>query len=246
MGQKLTTCMICYNEEDMIRVGLRSALTVSDEVVIVDGFSTDKTVKIIKEFIEQYPGKIKLIQSIFNHDSVYNPDYHFGMAKQLACDNATGDWILMLDADECIDTTYSEIHNKIEETKNNAFAIEYIHFINDFGHIDNSQPVHIGLMRLHRNLKNLGYAEKKNHALPKFDCIGQHEVMREIKLYHLGYLRGIGKIRDRFLRNNFGSTAHPIGWMRTWKMWHYTGDYPTKRFDMELIPKIIKEEFFID
>jgi hypothetical protein len=33
---------------------------------------------------------------------------------------------------------------------------------------------------------------------------------------------------------------------RRWMNWHYSGNYPTRPFPMQLIPKIIKEGFEIE
>lgn len=43
---KLSTVIITYNEEDKIERCIRSAQTVSEEVIILDSFSTDRTVEI--------------------------------------------------------------------------------------------------------------------------------------------------------------------------------------------------------
>jgi glycosyltransferase involved in cell wall biosynthesis len=241
---KLTVCMITYNEKDMLNIGLRSALTVADEIVIVDGYSNDGTWEELNSFKEKYP-IIKLLQSKDNHDSLNNPEYHFGKAKQLAVDNATGDWILWLDADECLadNLTYEYIHEAIERPMSDVMSLEYIHFINNFSTIDNSVPIHIGLCRLHKRRNDFRYDHRKNHTLPEVKT--PHAMLGGI-IFHLGYLRGINKIYERYKRNLTGSTAHPGGYMRYWRDWHYLGDYPTRKINMKIIPKIIREAYDIE
>ncbi|GIW64698.1 MAG: glycosyl transferase [Patescibacteria group bacterium] len=85
---KLSLCLAVYNEEKNIHYPLKSAIDLVDEVVIVDGGSTDKTVEIAKS----YGKKVKII----NTD---NPAM-FHNNKQKAIDEARGEWILQLDADE--------------------------------------------------------------------------------------------------------------------------------------------------
>lgn len=85
---KLSLCIATYNEEKNIHYPMDSAYDLVDEVVIVDGGSTDKTVKIAKS----YGKKVKIIQSD-------NPKM-FHKNKQKAIMEAKGDWILQLDADE--------------------------------------------------------------------------------------------------------------------------------------------------
>ncbi len=85
---KLSLCLAVYNEEKNIHYPLKSAIDLVDEVVIVDGGSTDKTVEIAKS----YGKKVRII----NTD---NPAM-FHKNKQKAIDEARGEWILQLDADE--------------------------------------------------------------------------------------------------------------------------------------------------
>jgi glycosyltransferase involved in cell wall biosynthesis len=91
MAQKkvlLTLTIPTFNEEENIRIPLDSAYDMVDEVLIVDGGSTDKTVEIAKS----YGSKVRVL-------SVDNPS-NFLINKQRAIDNAKGEWILQLDADE--------------------------------------------------------------------------------------------------------------------------------------------------
>ena len=86
MSQKysISACIITLNEESRIRDCLESVKWV-DEIIVVDSFSTDKTVDICKEYTDRvyqraWPGNID------------QKNYTIGLAK---CD-----WILSLDADE--------------------------------------------------------------------------------------------------------------------------------------------------
>ncbi len=87
---RLSLCIAVYNEEKNIHYPLDSAYDFVDEVIIVDGGSTDKTVEIARS----YGKKVK----IFLQD---NPPM-FHLNKQKAIEKATGDWILQLDADEAL------------------------------------------------------------------------------------------------------------------------------------------------
>ena len=86
---KLSVVMATYNEERNIGRCLEAVKNLADEIIIVDGKSTDNTVKIAKKF------KAKIIL-------VDNNPTHFHAQKKLAIDTAKGDWILQLDADECL------------------------------------------------------------------------------------------------------------------------------------------------
>jgi len=82
--KRLSVCLITANEEDRLRPSLESVAW-ADEIVVVDAESTDKTVMIAREFTDRV---------------VVRPWPGFAAQKNFALDQATGDWILSLDADE--------------------------------------------------------------------------------------------------------------------------------------------------
>lgn len=84
----LSVVLATYNEEKNLASCLDSIKELADEIVIVDGTSTDKTVEIAKK----YNAVIKITTNKKN----------FHINKQMAIDMATKDWILQLDADEHI------------------------------------------------------------------------------------------------------------------------------------------------
>lgn len=85
---KLSVAIATHNEEENIKRCLESVREIADEIVIVDGLSTDRTVEIAKEF-----GAKILVKD--------NPSM-FHINKQKAIDLTSGDWILQLDADEFV------------------------------------------------------------------------------------------------------------------------------------------------
>ncbi len=86
----LSLCINTYNEEKNIPYPLESAYDLVDEVVIIDGSSSDKTIEVAKSYGE----KVK----VFVTDNPKN----FITNKQRAIEKASGDWILQLDADEAL------------------------------------------------------------------------------------------------------------------------------------------------
>ncbi len=85
---KLSIALATYNEEHFLFRCLESIADIADEIVIVDGGSSDTTKKIAKE----YGAKI------YDFD---NPAI-FHINKQRAIDRCHGQWILQLDADEVV------------------------------------------------------------------------------------------------------------------------------------------------
>jgi glycosyltransferase involved in cell wall biosynthesis len=81
---RLSVAIIAWNEEERLRPCLESVAW-ADEILLVDAESTDKTVAIAREFTDRvwvrpWPG--------------------FATQKNFALEQATGQWILSLDADE--------------------------------------------------------------------------------------------------------------------------------------------------
>lgn len=90
----LSVVLATYNEEKNLPDCLDSIKGLADELVVVDGGSTDKTVAIAREH------DAKVIETT-------NPPI-FHINKQKAIDSATKDWILQLDADERIDKSLED------------------------------------------------------------------------------------------------------------------------------------------
>jgi glycosyltransferase involved in cell wall biosynthesis len=84
---KLSVVIITLNEEAKILRTLESAKPIADEIVVVDSMSDDATVRICREF------GCKVFQRKFDG---------YGNQKQFAVDQASGDWVLSLDADEVV------------------------------------------------------------------------------------------------------------------------------------------------
>lgn len=82
---KISACVISYNEEDKIEYCLKSLSKVADEIIVVDSLSTDKTVEIASKYT----------------DKIYRQKF-LGHVEQknLAVSKANHDWIISLDCDE--------------------------------------------------------------------------------------------------------------------------------------------------
>jgi glycosyltransferase involved in cell wall biosynthesis len=81
---KISLITITKNEEELIGQCLKSAWF-CEEKIVVDSFSTDRTVEIARECGAR----------VFQHEFT-----NYVMQKQMALDHATGDWVLLMDADE--------------------------------------------------------------------------------------------------------------------------------------------------
>ena len=85
--KKISATIITFNEEKEIAACLASLQGVVDEIVVLDSFSTDKTPEICKQF------GAKVYQQVWRG---------YGQQKNDAASKATHNYILNLDADECL------------------------------------------------------------------------------------------------------------------------------------------------
>lgn len=108
--EKLSVTIITYNEEENIRDCLESVKW-ADEIVVLDSFSTDKTVEICREYT----------------DKIYQNKWcGFVEQKNFALDKASHNWILSIDADERISDKLTAEIKKLLLTDGPGFNGYYI------------------------------------------------------------------------------------------------------------------------
>jgi glycosyltransferase involved in cell wall biosynthesis len=109
----ITVIIPTFNEEACLYRALYS-VKFADEIIVVDSFSTDRTVEIANQF------NCKVIQRQFDN---------FSSQKNHALQFATKEWVLFLDADERV--TYNlqqEILDAINNGKHTAYKLNFPHF----------------------------------------------------------------------------------------------------------------------
>ncbi|OGH14295.1 MAG: hypothetical protein A2687_01565 [Candidatus Levybacteria bacterium RIFCSPHIGHO2_01_FULL_38_26] len=94
----ISVVLATYNEEKNLPACLDSVEDLADEIVVVDGWSKDRTVQIAKK----YGAKVKIT----------NNPLIFHINKQKAIDMAAKNWVLQLDADEHVTP---ELREEIKE-----------------------------------------------------------------------------------------------------------------------------------
>lgn len=87
-GASISACAIMKNEINHVEAWLDNIRVFAKEIIVVDTGSTDGT----REFLAKQPD-VKLISYEWQHD--------FAQAKNVALQEATGDWLVFTDADEC-------------------------------------------------------------------------------------------------------------------------------------------------
>ncbi|WP_436864299.1 tetratricopeptide repeat-containing glycosyltransferase family 2 protein [Bacillus fungorum] len=185
MKPYLSACLIVKNEEDMLRRCLESLKGGVDEIVIVDTGSTDKTKEIAKEFT----------------DKVYDFEWtnDFAEARNFAGSHATGEWILALDADECVDL--ENVAAAIEEIKshNNKFDTYTIDIINFVGERGERSVIN----KMARIYKNDGTVHFEGAIHEQIVSLKNQRNLAEslLKVYHYGYLSNVVEKKNKRTRN---------------------------------------------
>lgn len=114
LNEKISGLIITFNEEKNIQVVLE-CFDFCDEIIVIDSFSTDKTLEIAREF-----PKVKIIQNKFED---------FTKQRNLALEAAKNDWVLFLDGDERITP---KLRQEILETVKNPNAKDAYYFYRTF------------------------------------------------------------------------------------------------------------------
>ncbi len=219
----ITALLIVQNEEKHIARAIES-VTWADEIVVIDGGSTDKTIEIAK----QYNAKIHI-----------RPFDNFSLQRKFSLKCASMDWILGIDADEIITPALAEEIKEIIQKESTECAKAYnierhnyfwgrrLQYIwkrdwqirliqRNFSTVSDS-PVHesyiingrisnlVKGVMLHYTYENIEqYVRKMNHystlAAPS------RAIKKKIKIYHLFF-----HPLSTFLRNLFSRRGYKDG-----------------------------------
>ena len=172
---KLSVSMIVKNEESCLGAALESVKG-ADEIIIVDTGSDDNTINIAKKYTDKiYTGE----------EYKWRDDFAFSRNQSL--DKCTGDWILIIDADEKLeDNGIQKIRKLISIVKSDAIYFKTIS-------MNNKNTVHNSI-RLFKNNKIIKWNGRIHNHLSTSD--GHYS---DIKMRY-GYSAAHQKDPDRALR----------------------------------------------
>ena len=180
MINKLTSILITKNEEANIKRCLASIKDISDEIIIVDSGSTDKTLQIAKSF------NAKIINKGFDN---------FASQRNFALSKAENDWVLSLDADEEISQELrEEISKAIEAEEFDGYLIprKNIIFGKEIKHTRWSPDKHIWLFKkskskfinsIHEEVAVDGHVGELKNPKIHYSHKNIHEFIKKINLY---------------------------------------------------------------
>jgi tetratricopeptide (TPR) repeat protein len=221
----ISLCMIAKDEEEWIAQAINSVKSIVSEIILVDTGSTDKTMEIAAS----------LGAKVFEQPWVND----FGATRNFSLEKATGDWILVLDADEAI--AESDLAEVVRMTNDPSLCwlFPQRHYTDD-QRLSNFTPVtgecpewekgHGGyfessLVRLFPNHAGIEYRGKV-HELVEHSIrdLGKHQILpTKVRIHHYGHIRPVKQKKHK------GKLYTPLGEAkigdkpRDWKAWNELG-----------------------
>ncbi|MBI4352884.1 MAG: glycosyltransferase family 2 protein [Candidatus Omnitrophica bacterium] len=115
--ETISAVIMTKNGEDLVEGTLRSVASWVDEIVVLDGFSTDRTVEICRRYTD------KVFQNRWD-------GYRFCTERNLGTSRATSDWCLHIDPDERVTPEFRDAVLAIlrKGTPHNAFQFRKKNF----------------------------------------------------------------------------------------------------------------------
>lgn len=185
---RISQCMIVRNEEKNIRRALSWGKDRMWEQIVVDTGSTDRTV----EIAEEMGAKVFFFQ--------WKDD--FAAAKNYAIDQAKGDWIAFLDADEYMTPDIAEklqIAIEITDGKKMDGILTGLQNLNDQGEIFSCWSQ----VRVFRNHPDIRYRRRIHEYLASVSGrrLRIEGMVSELSFYHTGYQEKQMEVKKRSRRN---------------------------------------------
>ncbi|MDM7461644.1 MAG: tetratricopeptide repeat protein [bacterium] len=183
VGVKITLSMIARNEAQYLEECLKSVQGVVDEIVLVDTGSDDDTPRIAERF------GAKVVHAEWQHD--------FAAARNIALQHSTGDWILVLDADERL--TPESKQAILNAARHPQFAGYYLEILNE---IRNGDYFVHRIVRMFRNLPQARWDGAIHEQItPSLVERGGRIATVAAQIRHLGYRGEMIQDRNKIQRN---------------------------------------------
>ena len=178
-GASISACAIMKNEISHVEAWLNNVRVFAQEIIVVDTGSTDGT----NEFLaKQFD--VKLISYEWQHD--------FAQAKNVALQEATGDWLVFTDADECFYQPQNIIEY-LEQLDKKSTSIEAIFCpIDNIDADSNNEIINSDVVpRIIRNYVGIKYMgavhEQLNKGGEPWQDIKYVVADRNLAIRHTGY-----------------------------------------------------------
>jgi len=172
----ISVAMMVKNEEKFLAEALESTKGWADEIIVVDTGSTDKTVEIAKSFGATV--------------TYFEWCDSFAAARNETLRVATGEWIIILDADERLRGEDPSALRAFLKTRSKDYPFEVVTLNVVNTKLDGAVISELESIRIIPNDKRLGYANRVHHVFgsldPNYPDITWHPYT-DLEIVHLGY-----------------------------------------------------------
>ena len=183
----VSACLIVRDEENFLPRCLTSARALTDDIVVVDTGSRDRTIEFARDFgarVYEFP---------------WRDD--FSAARNFAIDRARGTWILTIDADEelphdLVEQLRSELLGAPPDVAGYSLRIDNVRGLDDHRILDSGRAV-----RLFRNVPQHRYVSPIHEQIvPSLVKTGR-VALSGAHLLHYGYMGEVVQGKDKIARN---------------------------------------------
>lgn len=161
----ISLAIITFNEKQNIIPLLNNVCDIFDEIVIVDGCSTDGTIALIEQYqLKQGDNKVKLYLHPQKGER-YSKHWNQPAQRNLALARCTKPWVFALDADERLDINTRLNLEELIKSNYEAFAMPTYHYWEKEMQIreDWSPDYHY---RFWKNNNSVQYSSPRRHCTP--------------------------------------------------------------------------------
>lgn len=179
---RISACMIVRDEEELLPDCLASIRDWIDEIIIVDTGSKDRTIEIAESY------GAKLFHQTWEDD--------FSKHRNYSLDQATGDWLFIIDADERV--VQEDLSNLLAVLRNSEESIVSVNVFNVYGKNEETTTFlpSIRFFKRSLNLKYEGIVHNRL-TLPENARIARTNV----RIKHLGYDLSKEKMEKKLARS---------------------------------------------
>lgn len=174
---------------------LRHHLDLADEIIVNEGYSTDGTY----EVVSRIDPKVQVFRTRWTDSKGLDWYTRF---KNEARRHCTGDWCLLLDADEFIpEWEFGPLRTFLESTSHDLVALRYLNFYGNFK-VYQTRPRQFGWperqVRIHRNLSGIeAWGDGANVGGAEYD-LDKDVSQVEFTCHHFGFVREAARLRQKW------------------------------------------------
>lgn len=186
---KLSLCMIVKDEEAVLVRCINSVRDLVDEIIIVDTGSNDST----KDIAENLGARV--------YD--YTWDDNFSKARNFSLDQAGGEWVLVLDADEIlVHGGREDFFQLLADNTVEGYFIRIVSFLGEVSQVETGEDFVVRLFRNKPGYRFQGAIHEQTGPAIIHHAGAESLKRAPLTIYHDGYLSAVIRKKDKIKRNS--------------------------------------------